>query len=548
MANCFGGRIYKGGDLDLVIPFEEESDMQNFIAKFYTDNTESVEKDYEELTFTADTVMVHFEGDELDFLADGVLRYKFEYDSEDDHRVIESNTAYYLKTPIDYSGHTKEEVWEDGYESGYTDGARDASVTEVHYDDIDVELGKEIYENPTKYIIGYYEFKLHYDRDIDSNTKCWICDYFIPRDDEVTDYAQNIQYWVTLTSNGAKNRGSAATILATKRAVDKKQDTLIAGENITISGNVISAVGGGITSGDVQTMIDQSISGKVDQGTLDEVVSAVTRELAGKATSSALEEGLQTKQNVIPDLDNIKSGAELGLTALQPDGVKTINGQSIVGSGNIELHNSKRVWTLKVNSSDGRISSGQTGLYSLLESFESTDFFNTNEVYLCDDHEEEYFALTSYEYLRDGYCLYGITTHLCTALVHLDANSYQDNVSYYKIVSEPNLIQTLNTSLKSINGESLVGTGNISTRDNWDVRIFWSSLAEKMFKGSRPTLFYTKGGNNNTIYNVLKYELHLNEYDSEDRDYWQGIKIWYLDDDLQIKEYSTGYWTDEPLA
>ena len=62
-------------------------------------------------------------------LADADVR--FEYDSEDDHRVIESNTAYYLKTPIDYPGHTKEEVWEDGYESGYTDGM--SAITEGYY-------------------------------------------------------------------------------------------------------------------------------------------------------------------------------------------------------------------------------------------------------------------------------------------------------------------------------------------------------------------------------------------------------------------------------
>lgn len=43
-----------------------------------------------------------------------------------------------------------------------------------------------------------------------------------------------------------------------------KQDALIAGSGITISGNVISADGGGgVNSGEVQTMIDNSISGKV---------------------------------------------------------------------------------------------------------------------------------------------------------------------------------------------------------------------------------------------------------------------------------------------
>lgn len=47
-------------------------------------------------------------------------------------------------------------------------------------------------------------------------------------------------------------------------AIAGKQDTLIAGDNITISGNVISATGGGgggMTPSEVQSMIDTSISG-----------------------------------------------------------------------------------------------------------------------------------------------------------------------------------------------------------------------------------------------------------------------------------------------
>lgn len=59
-------------------------------------------------------------------------------------------------------------------------------------------------------------------------------------------------------------------------SVSGKQDTLIAGDNITIVNNVISAASGesGISSAQVQTMIDESISGKADSDdvyTKDEV-------------------------------------------------------------------------------------------------------------------------------------------------------------------------------------------------------------------------------------------------------------------------------------
>lgn len=60
-------------------------------------------------------------------------------------------------------------------------------------------------------------------------------------------------------------------------ALTEKQDTLIPGDNITIVNNVISATGSGsgVTSGDVQSMIDSSISGKAD-------TSAVTASLLEK--------------------------------------------------------------------------------------------------------------------------------------------------------------------------------------------------------------------------------------------------------------------------
>ena len=52
---------------------------------------------------------------------------------------------------------------------------------------------------------------------------------------------------------------------ATDTALASKQTTLTAGTGISIVDNVISATGGGITSIEVQTMIDESISGKTNQ-------------------------------------------------------------------------------------------------------------------------------------------------------------------------------------------------------------------------------------------------------------------------------------------
>lgn len=64
---------------------------------------------------------------------------------------------------------------------------------------------------------------------------------------------------LSLEVQRAQNAESAldSKVNAISGAVDGKQDTLIAGENITISGNVISSTGGGdIDSGAVETMIE----------------------------------------------------------------------------------------------------------------------------------------------------------------------------------------------------------------------------------------------------------------------------------------------------
>lgn len=59
-----------------------------------------------------------------------------------------------------------------------------------------------------------------------------------------------------------------------------------------------------------------------------------TQSLAGIIAS--IEQQIAGKQDTISDLATIRSGAELGATAIQS--VKTINGQSIVGSGNVVIN------------------------------------------------------------------------------------------------------------------------------------------------------------------------------------------------------------------
>ena len=95
-------------------------------------------------------------------------------------------------------------------------------------------------------------------------TEQWVEDKHYITGVDLSDYALKSEIPTVPTNVSAFNNDAR---YITSDALSGYQPTLIAGDNITISGNVISAVGGGgsgMTSGEVQTMIDQSITGKAN--------------------------------------------------------------------------------------------------------------------------------------------------------------------------------------------------------------------------------------------------------------------------------------------
>ena len=79
------------------------------------------------------------------------------------------------------------------------------------------------------------------------------------------------------------------------------------------------------------------------QGYLTEIPSEYAKKtdipsVEGLASEQYVNDELAKKQNTITDLATIRSGAALGATAIQEhQSLKTINGESIVGTGNIEI-------------------------------------------------------------------------------------------------------------------------------------------------------------------------------------------------------------------
>lgn len=124
--------IYKGQDKEVQIPFAV-SGFTDFTASFYTDKEYEILKTAEDFDFDGEWASIFFDNTDLDLLNDGVLRYTFNYKIDGVDVVKSTNSAYTLRTPENYSAHTADEVYQDGYLSGYTDGM--VSGTSVGYEE-----------------------------------------------------------------------------------------------------------------------------------------------------------------------------------------------------------------------------------------------------------------------------------------------------------------------------------------------------------------------------------------------------------------------------
>ena len=309
--------------------------------------------------------------------------------------------------------------------------------------------------------------------------------------------------------------------LATKTELATKQDTLVSGTNIkTINGNSLLGSGNIEVAANVdlsdyytKSQTNELVNPKLSQVTLTQaeydalstkennvlyVISDAEdikfktingEQITGEGNIElATKAELSTKQDVISDLDTIRSGAAKGATALQsvpdtyalkseiPDittkqdklvsgtNIKTINGNSLLGSGNIEIKasadNVPTVQTTPKGTKSNYIySTGTFDNYGVISDIANFITYSTDKASI--KTWKNYWGEESAN-VHQNWSINGATTSEAglmsasdkTKLDGIDLSTKQDT-----LVS--------GTNIKTVNGTSLLGSGNIEIAKEW---------------------------------------------------------------------------------
>ena len=349
------------------------------------------------------------------------------------------------------------------------------------------------------------------------------------------------EQWVN--SQGFLKEHQDISNLATKTELATKQDTLVSGTNIkTINGNSLLGSGNIEVAANVdlsdyytKSQTNELVNPKLSQVTLTQaeydalstkennvlyVISDAEdikfktingEQITGNGNIElATKAELSTKQDVISDLDTIRSGAAKGATALQsvpdtyalkseiPDittkqdklvsgtNIKTINGNSLLGSGNIEIKasadNVPTVQTTPKGTTSNYIySTGTLDNYGVISDIANFITYSTDKASI--KTWKNYWGEESAN-VHQNWSINGATTSEAglmsasdkTKLDGIDLSTKQDT-----LVS--------GTNIKSINGTSLLGSGDITIEGGADLSGYYTkSEIDSMIGGVSSTI------------------------------------------------------------
>ena len=228
--------------------------------------------------------------------------------------------------------------------------------------------------------------------------------------------------------------------LATKSELNEKQDTLVSGTNIkTVNGTSL------LGSGNIEVAANVDLS---DYYTKSETNSLVNPKLSQVTLTQAEYDALQTKEEnvlyVISDAEDIK--------------FKTINGAQITGEGNIEVAtkaelNAKQDVISDLETIRSGAAKGATALQSVPSGYATEQW--VNEQGFLKEHQDISNLATKAELATKQDVISDLETIRSGAAK--GATALQSVPDTYALKSE----------IKTVNGTSLIGSGNIEIAKEW---------------------------------------------------------------------------------
>lgn len=333
VCNLSGGRIYKGSiaqiDVFLYSPCIEASGV---VANFYTVTGTSIEKS--DISISGGIGTVVFQPVELEALQDGLLRYNVSYEVDGEPYQYDYETRYFIKTPNPYT-----------------------PIDYVTSDELEQQVSEAI---SSETVVS--EIQTQVEQSITGKADTTAVTQALASKQDTLVSGTNIK---TINNQNILGSGNIVITSAT-------QTEYSAGTNIDIQDYVISVTGinipdvsNFITSGDAQTQINNSISGKQDTlisgtniktinnqsilGSGNITIEGGTGETYTAGANISIEDNVISVTGItVPDVSNFVTSGDVQTqidnsisgkqdTLVSGTNIKTINNQNILGSGNIVI-------------------------------------------------------------------------------------------------------------------------------------------------------------------------------------------------------------------